>query len=507
MEHLTPDQRQTFLSLSEEDRSKLEQLDTEQQSAVLLVDNEKARKAVLDVNFKNKQIGDGSYWTPLEKLYGRKPESYEGGFDNICLRVAHDWNNMPKDYRHIVNDLRDLIENNVNAEDISVHSAKTKTSDSSPGSDSNRSNNKTRQEKLKYRLKKYRKAKENPLRSTVTKPDFLGGTSGNKGHLIPAPRSLCAPRYGIMVQPVIGFSFEDQVDAKIRTSPGEADNLKRVLKKVLQKAVISDKQPQGLANREENLLYVSKEGHETHFDVNCQWLVVPVMTLEEALLEWRRGGSYKVMVVAGDFRRNDPEQSAKMYKNLIHSGIMQQNNTCILEEPEIRKATIFLEYFVKALADMATGRGGDALLPEDLDRQDENLVEKYDANAWIDKVAELVDGKENLERDGTVLVPDLSEIDFSNVRVLGVTITDGPDPACLGIKSGVNIMTQNYQRPLPGCLPHDNSESEEGDSDSESTTPDIPREVACVQFISSSPPPHPLSRRVSFSSEHSFGSL
>ena len=511
----------------------MDELTAKQQLMVAAMAKEEDRHSAIKEFSKENKIKDGSYWTPLEELYEPTKDSYEGGFEKICLRMTEEWI-RPRMYEHILNDLKALVESNVKADDISVHSASTKNSDgtsssvgSNAGSNSNASNSNSNSNntprKQKDLVALFKAATPKRLRAS---PDCLGGPIGNKGHIIPAPKSLCAPRYGIMAQPIIGHSFEDQVNEKIEecrrnnsnrpTSEVEAevDDLNNILKKVLQKSIISDKEPQGLSNTLENWLYVPKNGHEMHFDLGCQWLFVPVMTLEDALLKWTSGQPYKVMVITGDLREPSPEYSAYLHKTLIHEEILEdETKHMLLTKAEIEMATTFLQDFVKALADMATGRGRGALTPGDLDRTD--VASKYDNASWQKKLAELQVGKESLE-EGTVLIPKIKVADFSKVKVLGAILENGPDPCNLGIKMGMGFMTQNKQRPLPGCKTHGkDSEGEDSDSDSGGgsevsfrggtpSTPEVPREIACVHPVTPSPPRLSL-KRLSLSSEDSFG--
>lgn len=69
------------------------------------------------------------------------------------------------------------------------------------------------------------------------------------------------------------------------------------------------------------------------------------------------------------------------------------------------------------------------------------MPQRYESNGWQDQVAELQVGRENLE-EGVVLIPWLKVTDFSKVKVLGMSLKDGPDPRCLGIKGGMGFVTQ-----------------------------------------------------------------
>jgi hypothetical protein len=461
------------------------------------------------------RLSNGTYWTPLEKLYAPKLVSYKDGYKDICLRMQNTEWQRPQDYQHIVNDLKDEVLQNDTASRISLKSASTVNSETSALSLDDSTVNTSKKKKNRVTTLK---PKQGPKKSPA---DCLGGVGGNKGHLIPKAKTLCAPRYGIIVQPIIGFSFEDLFKSKIVEAKKNSENpkvdvaqLNQILIKILQKSVISDKQPHGIASRQENLLYVPKYGHEDHFDNGCQWFFIPVMSLEDAL-NWTSGQEYKVMAIAGDLREVDTALSARLYQLLMPGNVLEIEDNCLLNEDEIRKATIFLQVFVKALADMATGRGENALTPDNLDRDQKK--NEYEAKSWQEELKELKAGRASLEEKG-VMVPDFRKPeDFSNVKVLGLTLKNGPDPALLGLKDGIGWMTQNGQRPLPACErsgeDSDFDEDEDSDFDEEdedtgsmgkktfqgiTSTPEIP-EFVCVHPVTTSPTRYRPSSRLSSS--------
>jgi len=120
---------------------------------------------------KAEQLHNGSFWTPLEELYKPSPALFQNGYKAICLRMTNEEWKRPQDYQQIVNDFKAQAQESNVVDDISLHSVSTE--------------------------------------SAVYPPDCLGGVIGYKGHLIPVPR------YGIITQPVIGFSFEDFIKSKI----------------------------------------------------------------------------------------------------------------------------------------------------------------------------------------------------------------------------------------------------------------------------------------------------
>lgn len=450
------------------------------------------------------QLRDGTFWTPLEELYKPSSAPFENGYKAICLRMVDKEWNRPQDYQYIVDDLKNQAIKSTNVDDISLHSASTNISGRSAVSAERKTGSKAPKSK---NLVKITKPKESFDRGGR---DCLGGDLGNKGHLIPAPKTLCAPRYGIITQPIIGFSFEDFVKSKIEEE-GTKDSAEwhKTLIRILQKSVISDRTPHGIASRNENFLYVPKSGHEEHFDNDCQWFFIPVLTLEDALIKWTSGKEYKVMVIAGDLREQGGAGfSAKLHRLLMpHNVLQDEESQCLLDEKEIRMATAFLEAFVKALADVATGRAeAGKLTPDALDREDKD----YRGSPWQKKLQELEEGRKSLEEGNEVMIPELKVRDFSKVNVLGLTLKNGPDPALLGIKDAIGWMTQNGQRPLPAC---ETSSEAADDDDSGSTgedsfqgitsTPNVPKFVC----VTPSPTRDRTPSRLSLLREDSFGSL
>jgi len=154
---------------------------------------------------------------------------------------------------------------------------------------------------------------------------------------------LVPPDTGLLLSQSSDIVLKIKVQAKIKecqrinAPTSDTDNLNKVLIKVLQKSIISDKQPHGLANAKENWFYVPKSGHEDYFDIGCQWFFVPVMTLNEALWGWKSGQPHKVMVLAGDLRISESDYSAQLYKSLIHNKVLDNENSCILKRSEIEK--------------------------------------------------------------------------------------------------------------------------------------------------------------------------
>ena len=390
---------------------------------------------------KTISLGNGKFWTPLEELYEAIDCSFANGYNLIRARITstENWTRQ-ENYEYIVKDLKALAEQTNRSDEISLHSAHTKTSDSSSnvsksGSESETSNNNHLQQtgrKQRNQLANSATPKNNKNKTKAPKErptDCLGGRNGNRAHLIPKPSALCAPRYGIIAQPVLGFSFEDFFEEDLSPKRDNEDGeLRKVLKKILQLSVISDgnkKMPHGLASRQENILMVPKGGHEDYFDQGCQWFLIPIMTLEEALLGWPENNMYKVMVIAGDIRddKSTSYDVAEMYRQLIPSNVLEKDCHGLLKADEIKKATSFITDFAKAIADMVTGRGeaeGFNLTPNDLDRDDKS--NEYRNRHLLNNLVELDEGRDSL-MNKTVKVPHIKKnTDFSKIRLLGLTI-------------------------------------------------------------------------------------
>jgi len=86
------------------------------------------------------------------------------------------------------------------------------------------------------------------------------------------------------------------------------------------------------------------------------------------------------------------------------------------------------------------------------------------------------------------------------MKVLAVQLTPGvvplPDPMLLGVKSAINWMAQNDQKPLPACPNADSSDDEhEDDFDEEAwyanDTPSTPARVPEAVFFPTTVTPSP----------------
>jgi hypothetical protein len=112
----------------------------------------------------------------------------------------------------------------------------------------------------------------------------------------------------------------------------------------------------------------------------------------------------------------------------------------------------------------------------------------------LEKAQELMMAEESLRLNYKVKVPILSW--NSEAKVVGVELlesTNKPDPLLLLLKSAINWMTQNGQRPLPACGEKSQSDndtsSEETDSDEDDAwdnneyfTPSTPKVPEFIQF-------------------------
>jgi hypothetical protein len=502
-------------------------LTTEQKALILGIPDEgnkrNLRQHFLEANKReeeNNQRAKGTYWTRLEQLYDIVEVPFENGYNDICLRMTDAEWKRPIKYDIIVEDLKKHA--TLSWEEISLETAGSASGNSSSQNSAKKGGN-SRQNKGDNSGQN-RGSKPNLVisvseRRTTTLTcentlDFMGSGTGNKAHIIPHPRTLCAPRFGIIAQPILGFDFEhfmrDDEDKELK------------LKRILQKAIINGGRPHGLASLPQNLIWIPKAGHENRFDKRCQWFVIPVMTLEEAL-GWKdreerenqppKQQSYEVMVIAGTFSKDEGAErdSILANKELIDPLVLEGDGHRLLGEKDIEKATQLLRHFVKALADMATGRGGNRLMPDGLDRENRD----YSSAEWQDYVAEIQQGKESLEKNMLVKVPNLTTHDCSKLKVVGVQLKSNedyrhtiPDPALLALKSGINWMAQMEQRPLPCCVASYEKDSDKDSDDEQSSdnedwfSPGTPKLPEFVQFSSAQPvTPSPPRQRSSASLE------
>eukprot|EP00539_Tryblionella_compressa_P002246 CAMPEP_0178746542 /NCGR_PEP_ID=MMETSP0744-20121128/7862_1 /TAXON_ID=913974 /ORGANISM="Nitzschia punctata, Strain CCMP561" /LENGTH=217 /DNA_ID=CAMNT_0020399755 /DNA_START=171 /DNA_END=824 /DNA_ORIENTATION=- len=163
---------------------------------------------------------------------------------------------------------------------------------------------------------------------------------------------------------------------------------------------------------------------------------------------------------------------------LITRPIYKNERCKMLKPSEIERATSTLAEVCKALADLATGRTGgkNNLIPLALQRESKPL------NA--DEAKELTDAIESLTVTcgWKVKVPQVTAVvQDKQSKVPALQLEFHKDPLLLFIKSAINWMAQNGQRPLPSCREHSSSYSSLTDCDD--SIDSVSSWVAC------SPPP------------------
>lgn len=282
------------------------------------------------------------------------------------------------------------------------------------------------------------------------------GVATSTGHLI-AGNDSCSPTMGIFVQAIIGKDFEATMDSQIRIllkNQGLSDDekynqcaaLTAKKKKILQNLAY------GFCNLENNVVQVPKGGHEKFFDEDCAWITVPIMPLHE-IIDWHYGkGGYWVMFIAGSFEKSDTAayinfiQASRSAKEGEHVYIAGQREKCTRAEADegIRNLTAF----IKAFADLATGRGEKKMTPFDLVADNTRKI--------LPNLPALRAAAAHLEVDGKVTVPILRDFEEQDFQILKVFIGHHdlsvlPEPMAVAAKGCLNVMALTGERATPCC--------------------------------------------------------
>lgn len=207
------------------------------------------------------------------------------------------------------------------------------------------------------------------------------------------------------------------------------------------------------------------------FDQGCNWIIVPVMPLKD-ILEWHpKKGDYWVMFFAGSL--TEPDYPA--YRNLIQASQSEKDEEDIYvdgerercTEAEVHHGIKALCAFVRALADLATGRGENKLTPLDLIREDNKPNE----------LTKLKEARGDLQKKKKVMVPKMKQIDFNDnpPEILKLRICHKydasklPEPMAFAAKGALNFMSLTGQKATPACGERKGDEEDSDEEDSESS--------------------------------------
>jgi hypothetical protein len=300
------------------------------------------------------------------------------------------------------------------------------------------------QDKLEPRLKKSESSRSASQTDTEPKKDVFGDPLGEKAHLIPQ-LFICAPFYGIFSQAILGVDLEKYYE-------NNRPELIKALQQVVSGRVKEKRVQTGLRYSPLNLLMLPQR-HCDFFDDRPVLVVVPILDLEK-VKHWTEGEEYWVMFIAGRSKKDpDDYTNEYWYKKRIFAGNLdyEENKRERCDSNDINKATTLLSQFVKAHADVLTGRGGNRLTPLDLFVNDLDQEVNKRKNMLNDTVEKL--------RNNVVKVPVVKDNTGRNWEVMKIYLTvDIPDPALVATKAAINWSARCDQNLLPSC-----SDEPEGD--------------------------------------------
>ena len=432
------------------------------------------------------RLGKGTFFAQMKDVIERETIPFEGGFEAICARFADKtWRKSRfQAYNNLVTELENKVSDaDVLAEALTLESESVSNQSLGTKSDLSREEKDVKSNRERDMvLKKQQRSNANAHRAD---PSFNAGvcliesgTETNTAHLL-AGNVTCSPTVGILAQPIVGKDFEAAMDKQIKTvegrenvedKSGKVKALQAKKIKILQQLAYHKRDPyKGFINLENNWVQVPKQGHETFFDEGCNWIIVPVMPLED-ILGWHHGkGEYWVMFIAGNLTETD----YSAYRNLLQASQSEKDGEDVYvegereqcSEDEVRNGIKNLRAFVCALADLATGRGENKLTPFDLILEDKKPRE----------LGDLMAARDELQTKKTVIVPKLKEISFENngPEILKLRIRHNFDtskltePMAFAAKGALNFMSLTGQKATPACRKRNGDEE---DSDEETAS-------------------------------------
>jgi hypothetical protein len=436
-------------------------------------------------------LATGKYFTQLKDVLGNDRVGYNDGFHQICGRIRKGkdsiWHKsrFPA-YTTLELQLMAIATNKgLKADDMSYVSASV--SKSSHVSQKNGHDNMSKEEKAavddseKNHFERARSSNGRSRKSGDTDASASGvklinaGTVTNAGHLL-AGNDSCSPTMGIFVQAIIGKDFEAVMNRQIRTAARHSVNLEPLfakLKKVLQQLAYHQRAFKGFCNLVNNLVQVPKGGHEMFFDKVCDWIIVPIMPLDE-IIDWYHGkGGYWVMFIAGGITETDTDaymnflQASTSAKKGEHVYVKGERERC--SKSDVEEGIKNLTTFITAFADLATGRetsrGEKKLTPFD-------LITQGSAPSNLEK---LKVARDKLQRDKLVTVPTLKAFDEERTHIIKLFLehedsTVLPEPMAVAAKGALNFMEMNDEKATPGCGESSCIEEESNASSSKSSS-------------------------------------
>ncbi|CAB9516445.1 expressed unknown protein [Seminavis robusta] len=456
-------------------------------------------------------LARGEYFTQLRDVLGTERVDFTGGFRAICSRVhgggARRWREkrLPEYTTLELELLAKVADVNVTADNFSYtsKSASDRESIAEKGGHSKLS----KEEKDVIQNKRKNKLLRAQSSSGLSRSSKSGseaatdpgvkmidiGTVTNAAHLL-AGNNSCSPTMGIFVQAIIGCDLEAKTNEQIRAAAvlvargGDTRRLGDLVakqKKVLQNLAYHQRHYKGFCNIANNLIQVPKGGHEKFFDIDCDWVIAPIMPFSDIIgwnpetVQWRppeeRG--YWVMFIAGTFTKID----TGAYINFLNASTSEKEGEQVYtpgerercSRPDVEQGIANLSAFIKAFADLATGRKAN--------REDAAKLTPFDLiddNARPPNLDQVTAARDKLAMDWLVTVPTLKAFDQEKTQVLKVFLRHEnphllPEPMAVAGKGALNFMEMIGEKPVPACGESSIVEYSESSADQESDASSI----------------------------------
>lgn len=303
----------------------------------LQVIKESKEKQVLQTEKKERVLlARGEYFTQLRDVLGTERVDFTGGFRAICGRMhgggASRWREkrLPE-YTTLESELLAKVADvNVTSDDLSY--ASKSPSDRESIAEKGGRSKLSKEDKDVIQNKRKNKLLRAQSSSGLSRSSRSGseaatdpgvkmidiGTVTNAAHLL-AGNNSCSPTMGIFVQAIIGCDLEAKTNEHIRAAAalvargGDTRRLADLVakqKKVLQNLAYHRRHYKGFCNIANNLIQVPKGGHEKFFDIDCDWVIAPIMPFSDIIgwnpetVQWKVETSGRERVLGHVHRRN-----------------------------------------------------------------------------------------------------------------------------------------------------------------------------------------------------------